>query len=211
MRRLLSPKKRTAQKTASSPGQALIGLRNPGNKYDGTRHNIGYEALLQLANNVDISLGRAPSRVSAEIAQGDIDGQRALLVAPMTFMNESGRAVGSALSYFKVNPGDALLLHDDIDLPFGKLRIQEGGGSGGHNGIRSVERSLGGPGFWRLKIGVGRPHGSMDPADFVLRPFAKSEVEEVELMIADAADVAAQWLSDRERAKEKASLRRIDD
>lgn len=210
VRRLLSPKKRANQKTASSPGHALIGLRNPGQKYDGTRHNVGYEVVLRIAGQLGSPLGRPPRRVGAEISRAVVGGSKVLLVAPTVFMNESGRAVSSALSYFKVASAETLLIHDDIDLAFGRLRVQEAGGSGGHNGIRSVERCLGGPGFWRLKVGVGRPPGLMDPADYVLGPFARSEMKEVEMMVADAAEVATLWLTDRERAKEQASLRRVD-
>jgi PTH1 family peptidyl-tRNA hydrolase len=125
----------------------------------------------------------------------------------MTYMNESGRAVRSLLDYFGLAPAAILVVHDDIDLPFGRLRLQVGGGSGGNNGVRSIESALGTKDFNRLKLGVGRPPGQMDPADFVLRPFNKSERGEVALMIEDAADVVELWRTDPPRAQEMAALR----
>ena len=113
----------------------------------------------------------------------------------------------AALDYYSLKPDVLLVVHDDIDLPFGRLRVQVGGGSGGHNGIRSIERSLGSKDFSRLKIGVGRPPGSMDPADFVLRDFTKSERPDVDLMVEDAAEVVELWAADRARSQEMAALR----
>jgi PTH1 family peptidyl-tRNA hydrolase len=125
-------------------------------------------------------------------------------------MNESGGSVRAALDHYRLTPADLLVIHDDIDLAFGRLRVQVGGGSGGHNGVRSLERAIGTKEFSRLKVGVGRPPGSQDPADFVLRRFAKRELPEVDLMIEDAADVVERWLDDRVRAQELAALRGRD-
>src|SRR5690606_26741560 len=116
--------------------------------------------------------------------------------------------VRALVDYFDVALEDLLVVHDDIDLPFGRLRLQTGGGTGGHNGLRSIERSLGDRGFVRLKIGVGRPPGSMDPAEFVLRRFAKAERSEVDLMVADAAEVVDAWVGDQEAATRRAGERR---
>jgi PTH1 family peptidyl-tRNA hydrolase len=135
---------------------------------------------------------------------------RTLYLLSTGYMNESGATVRAALDYYKIPTADLLAIHDDIDLPFGRLRLQVGGGSGGHNGIRSLERALGTKEFNRLKIGVGRPPGSQDPADFVLRPFTKKERPEVDVMVADAADVVERWLGDRGRAQEQAALRDRD-
>jgi PTH1 family peptidyl-tRNA hydrolase len=143
-------------------------------------------------------------------AQSGVGEDRTLYFAPNTYMNESGGAVKAALAYYKVVSANLLVIHDDIDLAFGRLRIQVAGGSGGHNGIRSVEKSLGTKEFSRLKIGVGRPPGSMDPADFVLRPFSKGERSEVGLLVEDAADVVEQWLGNRDRAQEDAAHRGRD-
>ncbi|MGH8928832.1 MAG: aminoacyl-tRNA hydrolase [Acidimicrobiia bacterium] len=184
----------------------VCGLRNPGSDYKGTRHNLGYEVLLALVTRSDSRLKRGPLRVRAEVAT--ILGRDLILAAPNTAMNHSGRAVSSLLSYFKIAMADLLVLHDDIDLAFGRLRVQKAGGSGGHNGIRSLETHLGTKDFWRLKLGVGRPPGNQDPAEFVLRRFTKAEREEVELMVVDAADVVERWLEDPARAQEQAAHRR---
>jgi PTH1 family peptidyl-tRNA hydrolase len=195
---------------ASSPARAVIGLRNPGPDYEGTRHNLGYEVLARVLERAGEKLARAPSRVRAQVTQVGSGEDRLLLAVPMTYMNESGRAVRSLLDYFGLAIDSILVLHDDIDLPFGRLRLQVGGGSGGHNGVRSLEGALGSKDFSRLKLGVGRPPGHMDPADFVLRPFTKAERAEVELMIEDAADVVELWPADPARAQEMAALRGRD-
>lgn len=187
--------------------RAVAGLRNPGADYQGTRHNVGFEVVERLSERAGEELSRGPSRVRGLIAQLGLGDSRTILFVPNTFMNESGDAVRSALVYHRVDPTDLLVIHDDIDLEFGRLRLQVDGGSGGHNGIRSLERSLGTNGFSRLKVGVGRPPGSMDPADYVLRPFAKSERAEVEMIVDDAVDVVETWFSDRERAQEMAAHR----
>lgn len=203
-------KKKPKKKTPSSPLRLIAGLRNPGSDYEGTRHNIGFEAVDRVVRRAGEEFGRAPSRVRGLIAQFDVGEERSLFLAPTTFMNESGQAVRSALGYYKIQTSDLLVAHDDIDLDFGRLRLQVDGGSGGHNGIKSLERALGTNEFSRLKIGVGRPPGSMDPADYVLRRFSKGEQERVDLMLEDAADVIEAWLDDRSRAKEMASLKGRD-
>ena len=126
----------------------------------------------------------------------DLDGRPAVLVLPTTFMNESGMAVAPLATYFRVEPDHTVLVHDDIDLPFGKLRFQHARGSGGHNGVASVMRSLGDSRVWRMKIGVGRPPGRMDPADFVLRRFYDRERDDVALMVRAAADVLRRFGAD---------------
>lgn len=115
---------------------------------------------------------------------------------PTTFMNESGQAVAPLLRYFDADPADLLVVHDDIDLPFSRMRLQYGRGSGGNNGARSVIRSVRTQDFWRLKCGVGRPPGRMDPADFVLRRFTAKEQPEIDLMIELAADVVERFISE---------------
>jgi peptidyl-tRNA hydrolase, PTH1 family len=200
-----TPKAQTGSPT--EPPVIVVGLRNPGPKYEGSRHNVGFAVVTRVASRAGQELGRAPSRVSAAVAKVGTPPQHALLVGPFSFMNESGRVVRSALDYWKVPAEDLLVVHDDIDLPFGRLRLQVGGGAGGHNGIRSVERALGTASFSRLKLGVGRPPGDMDPADYVLRGFSKSEAHEVEVMVEDAADIVEMWLSDRQRAQEAAAHR----
>ena len=186
----------------------IVGLRNPGSEYQGTRHNLGYEVLTALAERLDVKLKRGPLRVRSEIAS--VPASHAVLASPNVFMNDSGRAVGSLRSYYKVDSEDLLVLHDDIDLAFGRLRVQKAGGSGGHNGIRSLEQHLGTKDFWRLKLGVGRPPGNQDPAEHVLKRFTKKERPEVDLLVVDAIDVVTRWLEDPARAQEQAAHRRAE-
>jgi PTH1 family peptidyl-tRNA hydrolase len=195
MRRRRSP--------AAGDALLIVGLRNPGAEYAGTRHNVGGEAVETLAGGA--SFKRAPKRIVAEILETDIAGRRAVLAIPMAFMNESGGPVSGLVKYFKVDEAGLVLVHDDIDLPFGKLRFQSGRGSGGHNGVASVMRSLGSQEVWRLKVGVGRPPGRMDPADFVLRPFSAKERPDVDLLVAAAADVLRTFIAgDGEQARQAA-------
>jgi len=207
LKRVLRPRTKKRPKTANSPMRVVVGLRNPGSDYKGTRHNIGVEVVERFLGQSGASLGKAPSRIRGMVSQIGAGDQRTLVLAPNTFMNDSGGPVSAAISYYKVETDDVLVVHDDIDLTFGRLRLQVAGGSGGHNGIRSVEKSIGTKEFSRLKVGVGRPPGSVDPAAYVLKTFNKNERREVELIIEDAADIVGLWLSDRAKAQESAALR----
>jgi PTH1 family peptidyl-tRNA hydrolase len=174
----------------SPPGPSpllVVGLRNPGSDYEGTRHNLGGEVVT--AFHTGAAFKRAPKRILAEIAEERLYDARIVLALPMTYMNQSGGPVAALTKYFRVAEDRLVIVHDDIDLPFGKLRFQGGRGAGGHNGVASVVRSLGSQEIWRLKLGVGRPPGRMDPADFVLRRFANAERSDVDLMVAAGADV----------------------
>jgi PTH1 family peptidyl-tRNA hydrolase len=213
LKKVLKRLRKRAKKSpnpASNPVQIVVGLRNPGDDYEGTRHNVGSEVVTRLLERLGESPGRAPARISGLIAQTGMGDDRSLFLLPFTFMNESGGVVRSALDYYRLAPEDLLVIHDDIDLPFGRLRLQVGGGSGGHNGVRSVESALGTKSFSRLKLGVGRPPGSQDPAVFVLRRFSKGERPDVDVMVEDAVDVVERWLEDRARAQELAALRGRD-
>jgi PTH1 family peptidyl-tRNA hydrolase len=189
----------------------VVGLRNPGPDYEGTRHNLGDEVIARVLDRAGVKPGKAPSRLRGLVAQLGVGDGRTIVLVPTTYMNESGGAVRAALDYYKLASEDLLVVHDDIDLAFGSMRLQVAGGSGGHNGVRSVERSLGTPEFSRLKVGVGRPPGTQDPADYVLRRFGKQERAEADLIVEDAADVVERWLDDRARAQEMAALRGRDD
>ena len=190
--------------------RAVVGLRNPGADYEGTRHNLGYEVILRVLENLGETLGRSPRRLRGLEARWGSGPERTLFFVPNSFMNESGGPVKAALDYYGIDLEDLLVVHDDIDLPFGRLRLQVDGGSGGHNGIRSVEKALGSNQFSRLKVGVGRPPRGMDPADYVLSRFKPSERSEVEAMVSDAAAVVEEWLQDREKAIEMAARRGKD-
>lgn len=183
----------------------VVGLRNPGPDYEGTRHNLGFEVLQKTLDRQGEKLGRAPLKLRGQIAKVGRGADQVLYFSPNSYMNESGPSVRAAAVYFKVGPDAILILHDDIDLPFGRMRLQVGGGSGGHNGVKSVEQSLGTREFARLKLGVGRPPASVDPADFVLRRFSKVERGEIDLLVEWAADIVTSWQEDPARAQEAAA------
>jgi PTH1 family peptidyl-tRNA hydrolase len=165
----------------------IVGLRNPGSRYDGTRHNVGADVVIATAPETKFKRARLGIRADiSELRYGDV---RTVLALPRTFMNECGQAVAPLVRYERVDGDRMLMVHDDIDLPFGKLRVQLGGGAGGHNGIRSLVGSLDTKEFWRLKIGVGRPPARVDPADFVLSRFAKVERSAVDDTIARGVNV----------------------
>lgn len=187
--------------------KVVFGLRNPGSEYGGTRHNVGAEVLAVLALRHGGSFRRGPSRVRAELSTVRISDEQILLAAAMSFMNESGGPVSSVLTYHSSDASELLVVHDDIDLEFGRLRLQRGGGTGGHNGIKSVEKSLGTADFDRLKVGVGRPPGDRDPADHVLSKFSTRERDQVDVQVSDAADVVERWVQSPARAQELAAQR----
>ena len=141
-----------------------------------------------LCDRHDATLKTGPARVRADVADVRVGANRLVLAAPQSFMNETGRPVVSVANYFKIELEDLLIVYDDIDLPFGRLKLAFEGGHGGHNGLRSVEAALGTREYPRLKVGVGRPPGRMDPAAYVLKPFSKAQREEVDFQLEDAAD-----------------------
>ncbi|NIA24476.1 MAG: aminoacyl-tRNA hydrolase [Gammaproteobacteria bacterium] len=191
--------------------KVIVGLRNPERRYDGTRHNVGGEVVEAIAERRNFRLRRGPRRVAASVAQGSIDGVDVILALPRVSMNVSGPAVASVLRYYGASTDDLLVIHDDIDLPFGRLRLHHGRGTGGHNGVRSIVAAVGSRDFYRLKIGIGRPPGRMDPAAFVLQRFDKDERPEIDLLVTDAADVVEQYLVDPEGAVQAAGRRRPED
>lgn len=170
-------------------------MRNPGSSYDGTRHNVGSVVVERFLSDNSLTLKRARQSIPADIAETNIDGVRSVLAIPRTFMNESGLAAAPLVKYYGVDLDRLLVVHDDIDVPFGKIKIQNGGGHGGNNGVRSVISSLGSPEFWRLKVGVGRPPGRMDAADFVLGTFRKDERDDIDAAVYRGADVVARFIT----------------
>ncbi len=150
-----------------------------------------------------MSFKRARQGIRAEVAETSLGGNRAVLALPTTFMNESGQAVAPLVRYFGVQPEYLLVVHDDIDVPFGKLKVQWARGHGGNNGVRSTIGSLKSEEFWRLKLGVGRPPGRIDPADFVLSRFHASERDAIDVTIARAGDVIERFIvSDGQDARQ---------
>ena len=172
----------------------IVGLGNPGPAYEGTRHNVGYQVVEELARRHGFP--KAKRGFDGRCAEGAIGGRPVLLLQPTTFMNDSGRSVAAADRALKLPLERVLVVHDHIDLPFGRLRLMEGGGSGGHNGLKSISGLLG-PGYVRLRVGVDRP-ASYDPdvvADYVLSRFAESKAE-VAALIGASADAVGLWLHD---------------
>ena len=185
----------------------IAGLWNPEPHYRGTRHNVGAEVVDVLSHRWGAPIGRGPLRVRARIATTRRDCGQVVLALPNSNMNVSGPPVQGILKYYK-EPADRLLvLHDDMDLEFGRLRIAFARGHGGHNGIRSIQDALGTREFWRLKIGLGRPPGRMDPAAYVLQRFTAKQREAVDVMLEDAGDVVELWLGDPDAARERAAHR----
>ena len=164
----------------------IVGLGNPGTEYENTRHNAGFMVIDRLAKKYGIKLDRK-SRLM-RWGRGSISHKDVILMKPMTYMNESGLAVRRILSEQGANPRNLIVVYDDLDLEPGRIRIRENGGSGGHKGIRSIIGQLGDEGFTRVRVGIGRPPGRQDPADYVLSPFTKRQWEEVDVAISKAVD-----------------------
>ena len=172
----------------------VVGLGNPGDRYRGTRHNVGWEVLAELARRH--AAGASPeSNFEAETVRVAVGDAPALLVSPLTYMNLSGRSVAAACRFHKLAPADALVVCDDLNLPPGRLRMRGKGSHGGQNGLRDVIDKLGTEEFPRLRVGVGRPPGRMDAAAYVLARFGDDERTEMDLAVQDAADACERWLT----------------
>ncbi|MBF0185737.1 MAG: aminoacyl-tRNA hydrolase [Magnetococcales bacterium] len=151
----------------------LVGLGNPGEKYRDTRHNLGWMAVERLAK--EFSLSASGRRFEGRFGEGRCHGVRLLWLLPETYMNLAGTAVGSAARFFKLPPQQVIVFHDDLDLEPGRVRIKQGGGHGGHNGLRSIQQMLGSADFVRVRLGIGRPPAGVEPAHYVLSPFSHAE------------------------------------
>jgi PTH1 family peptidyl-tRNA hydrolase len=167
----------------------VVGLGNPGPGYVGNRHNVGAMVLDVLAERaaVRLSASKGP-RARALAGEGRLAGRRVVLARPLTYMNESGGPVRGLLDWSKLPVADLVVIHDELDVPFGVVRLKRGGGEGGHNGLRSITRSTGSKDYLRVRVGIGRPPGRQDPADFVLRDFSSTERKELDLLLVEAAD-----------------------
>ena len=171
----------------------IVGLGNPGKKHQKNRHNIGFMAVDRLAGQNDIPLGKVQSK--AVLGNGRIAGQQVILAKPQTYMNRSGDSVGPLVNYYRVPLENVLVIYDELDLPFGTLRLRQSGGSGGHNGMKSIINHLG-QDFPRMRLGIGRPPGRMEPADFVLRDFRGQELEVADALLNDAVLAVETYLTD---------------
>jgi PTH1 family peptidyl-tRNA hydrolase len=170
----------------------VVGLGNPGKKYEGTRHNVGFRVAAELARRHATT---KPKRAfQGELVEAAIDAEKVLLLCPHTLMNLSGGSVLEARDFYKVAHADLLVVSDDINLPLGKLRFRQSGSSGGQRGLQDVIRRLGGDDVPRLRIGVGDPPAGRDAADYVLGRFTKAELPEIEVAIVRAADAVAAWV-----------------
>jgi len=165
----------------------IVGLGNPGRRYRGTRHNVGHEVVQYLAGRFDV---RLEDDGWARSARARVDGATVILAVPETYMNVSGQAVRDLLRRRRRHPDDLLIVHDDLDLPLGHLRLRPGNGAGGHNGLRSIMAELGTGMFPRLRIGIGRPPAGVDPTEFVLERFASEERRVIDDTVSRAAEAA---------------------
>lgn len=171
-----------------SIGPALVvGLGNPGPDYERTRHNVGFLVADVLAERVG---GRfaVHKKSGADLLQARLDGRQVLIAKPRTYMNLSGRPVAALAKFFSVPADQVIVVHDELDLPFGTIKLKQGGGEGGHNGLRSISQALTTKDYLRTRIGIDRPPGRQDPADYVLKPFAAPERKEVPVIVEQAAD-----------------------
>jgi len=173
----------------------VVGLGNPGKEYAGNRHNVGFMVADLLASRVGAKFGRS-KRAHADVAEGRLanhngfsGGPKLVLLKPLTYMNLSGAPVVSLAQFFKVPVSNVIAVHDELDVPFGEVRAKRGGGEGGHNGLRSMSKSLSSKEYARVRFGIGRPPGRQDPADYVLSDFSGAERKELEFLVDRAADV----------------------
>lgn len=190
----------------------IVGLGNPGNEYAKTRHNVGFILVDALADHLNITLWK--DKFNAKIAEGRIGSEKILLVKPQTYMNNSGEAVGPLMRWYKLEPEDVIVAHDDMDIPAGTIRIRKKGSSGGHNGIKSLIAHLGSENFARVRLGIGRPLPGWSVVNHVLAPFPaedKQAVDEavkylipaVECIITDGLDVAMNKYNPKKQKKQK--------
>ena len=165
----------------------VVGLGNPGPRYETTRHNLGFLVADILADRIGSGF-KVHKKSGAEVTTGRLAGRSVVLAKPRTYMNESGRHVGSLAKFYSVAPADVVVIHDELDIDFGRIRLKFGGGEGGHNGLRSIASALGTKDFQRVRVGVGRPPGRQDPAAYVLENFNSAERRELGVILEQAAD-----------------------
>jgi PTH1 family peptidyl-tRNA hydrolase len=168
----------------------VVGLGNPGREYAANRHNVGFMVADLLASRLGAKFGRA-KRAHADVAEGRLGfgGPKLILAKPLTFMNLSGAPVVALAQFFKVPVEQVIAVHDELDVPYGQVRVKRGGGEGGHNGLRSMSKSLGSKEYARVRFGIGRPPGRQDPADYVLSDFGGAERKELDFLVDRVADV----------------------
>jgi len=172
---------------AESPPILVVGLGNPGPNHARTRHNVGFMVVDLLAERIG-SAFKLHKKSGADVATGRLSGRPVVLARPRCYMNESGRQVGPLAKFYSVPTDGVVVIHDDLDLDFGRIRLKQGGGEGGHNGLRSIATVLGSKDFQRVRFGIGRPPGRQDPAAFVLQAFGSRERDELPTICEQAGD-----------------------
>jgi PTH1 family peptidyl-tRNA hydrolase len=175
----------------------ICGLGNPGREYERNRHNIGFMVVDALLSRARAELNQ--EKFQARVGQGTLGSERILFLEPQTYMNLSGRSVGEAARFYKIPVEDVLVIHDELDMPFGRLQLKAGGGSGGHNGLKSIVSSLGAEAFIRLRFGIGKPEGPNAKervAGYVLSGFDDGERRQLEELIGRSMDIAECWIRD---------------
>jgi len=175
-----------------SKSTLIVGLGNPGREYSQTRHNIGFLLVDKIAERLGVQFSRSQSK--ALITDGRYHGHRIILAKPQTYMNLSGHPTQSLLKFYKLNPENLLVAYDDVDLPFGTVRMKPSGGAGGHKGMGSIIKQLGSQDFPRLRMGVGRPPGYKQAANYVLKPFSKDEAEFLNGFLDHATDAGLSFI-----------------
>lgn len=172
----------------------IVGLGNPGREYRETRHNIGFMLVDRLAVRLNVSFRRL--QFKALVANGVYAGNKVILAKPQTFMNLSGQAVSALVRFYKLPPDNLMVVHDHLDLPFGSIRIRPEGGAGGQRGMESIIQRLGTQEFPRMRLGIGRPPGQMDPAAYVLQDFPDGDSAFLSQMLDRAAEAVMAWMDD---------------
>lgn len=172
----------------------ICGLGNPGPRYELTKHNIGFLVIDMFADKHDLSIDQ--KKFKALFSQADISKQKVYLLKPQTYMNLSGESLNEARQFFKIEPQNIIIIHDDLDFPFGAVKIKIGGGSGGHNGLTSIIERLGTSDFIRVRMGIGRPTGHIDPADYVLQPYSEEQNKVLEECISQGVEALEVILKD---------------
>ncbi|MCR1160609.1 aminoacyl-tRNA hydrolase [Paenarthrobacter sp. UW852] len=166
----------------------IVGLGNPGSEYSNNRHNVGQMVLDELASRMGGKFKTHKARAQVVEGRLGIGGPRVVLAKPMTYMNVSGGPVAGLCNFFDIAPDHVIAVHDEIDIPFNTVKLKTGGGEGGHNGLRDISKALGTKDYYRVRVGVGRPPGRMETADYVLRDFGTAEKKDLPFLIDEAAD-----------------------
>ncbi|MCZ4076449.1 aminoacyl-tRNA hydrolase [Rhodococcus sp. H36-A4] len=173
----------------------IVGLGNPGPQYEATRHNVGFLVADVLAARIGAKFS-SHKKSNSEVIQARLSDRPVVVAKPRTFMNLSGQPVAALARFFSVDPGNIVIVHDELDIEFGSIRLKLGGGEGGHNGLRSISQQLGTKDYLRTRVGVGRPPGRMDAAAYVLKPFSAAERKDLGVICEEAADAAELLLRD---------------